>query len=149
MPYNVYLAGGIAGMSYDEAVAWREYAISKFRFNIIGLSPMRGKAYLAGEKQIADSYADKLLSTQRAITVRDHFDTRRADLVLMNLLNAKHVSIGTMIEIGWASAYRVPIILVMEDDNLHDHAMVRECASYIVDNLDDGIHIVNAILGGA
>lgn len=147
--YKIYLAGGISGLSYDESVAWREYAKSRFLPNIIGLSPMRGKSYLAQEKSIGDHYSDTLLSTARAITTRDHFDTKRADLLLINLLNAPKVSIGTMIEIGWASAYRVPIIVVMDEGCVHDHAMVRECASFIVKTLDEGIHIVNAILSDA
>ena len=40
---------------------------------------------------------------------------QRCDVVLMYLIGAKKVSIGTMIEAGWADAYRKPVVLVLED----------------------------------
>jgi nucleoside 2-deoxyribosyltransferase len=145
--YMVYLAGGISGLSYEESVAWREYAKSRFLPHITGLSPMRAKEYLAGQATIADSYPDTLLSSDKAITNRDRFDTIRADMILMNLLGSKRVSIGTMIEIGWANAMSVPIVAVMEPEgNLHDHSMVRECISFRAATLDEGIHVVNSTL---
>jgi hypothetical protein len=52
-----------------------------------------------------------------------------------------------MIEIGWADAHRIPIILVMEKEgNIHDHPMVRECVSFRVETLDEAMAVAEAVL---
>jgi len=70
-----------------------------------------------------------------------------ADLVVFNMLGAQRVSIGTMVEFGWADAARVPSILVMEKQgNIHEYPMVREIASFRVTNLEDAIAIAEVVL---
>jgi len=141
----VYLAGPITGGSYEQAVNWREEAVSKL-LPIKGLSPMRCKDYLFREKVLASGYQDTILSTDKAITARDRFDCQRSDVVLMNLLESDRVSIGSMIEIGWADAARVPIVLVMSENNIHYHGMVNEICSFKTNTLEDGISVCKAIL---
>lgn len=147
MVHYVYLAGPISGLSYGGATEWRDVVCAGLRSNLVPLCPMRGKDYLESEESIADDYADTLLSSQRSITTRDRNDViRLADALIVNLLGAEKVSIGTMIELGWADSKRVPIIVVMEDKgNSHDHSMVREIATHRVNNLNDAISIVNAL----
>lgn len=148
MKPTVYLAGPIKGLSYDGATTWREDAqIALAAVGIVALSPMRFKRYLAGELTIGDSYADFTLSTEQGITTRDRFDVQRCDVVLMNLLGAEKVSIGTMIEAGWADAYRKPVVLVVEDSgNAHDHCMLRTIAGFRVPTLAAGLDTVAALL---
>ena len=38
----------------------------------------------------------------KGIVTRDRWDVAKADVVLMNLVGATQVSIGTMVELGWA-----------------------------------------------
>lgn len=144
----VYLAGPIKGLSYDGATDWRRHAAGLLHIaGIEALSPMRHKAYLAGDQDIADDYPLSALSSQRGITARDRFDVGRCDVVLANLLGAEQVSIGTMIELGWADGARKPIVLVMEDTgNPHDHAMVRELANFRVLTLAEGLRLVAALV---
>jgi nucleoside 2-deoxyribosyltransferase len=73
-------------------------------------------------------------------------DCTRSNLVLMNLLGADRVSVGTMIEVGWADAARNPIIVAMEPGNVHEHPMVSDCAGYIVPTLDEAINLAVSIL---
>lgn len=146
----VYLAGPISGLSWDAATDWRDYAKTNFLPHIVGLSPLRGKDYLSQEKVLGKTYPDTLMSNARTINSRDRFDTKRADLVLMNLLGAKTVTIGTMIEIGWANMAGVPIVLMMEKEgNVHEHPMVRECSGFFAETLEQGVAIVNAVLSRA
>jgi len=57
------------------------------------------------------------------------------------------VSIGTMIEAGWADSYRKPIVLVMEEEgNVHDHAILNEAVGFRVGSLEAGVNIVRALL---
>lgn len=120
---------------------------------------MRAKDYLAREKKITGSYEDKVMSCSRGIMTRDRFDTMRCDVLLVNLLGAKKISIGTIMEIAWADAKRTPIICVMENpvsgeerqigsltDNVHDHPMIREAIGFRVSTLDEAVDVALKIL---
>jgi len=154
---TVYLAGPISGLSYTEATNWRQEVTNQLlRSGIKALSPLRAKVYLRECTQIADHYSDDdidktaftNMSTSRGITTRDRFDCLNCDVLFVNLLGTKKVSIGTVMEIAWADALRKPIVLVIEDeDNLHDHAMIRECVGFRVPTIREGVEIVKAILG--
>lgn len=145
----VYLCGPITGLDYNAATDWR----NKFKNNLVEgiktLSPMRGKDYLLKEKYLAAlGYNETVMSTARGITTRDRFDTIRADMIVANFLGAKKASIGSMIELGWADANRVPVIVIMEKEgNVHDHAMVNEIAGFRVETVEEAAHIVNIALG--
>lgn len=145
---TVYLAGPITGLSFDRATDWRQTAKAYFEDKgIDALSPLRGKSYLDKELNIKDSYEDLPLSSARGIYTRDRFDCNRADVVLINLLGATKVSIGTVMEIAWADAAGKPIVLIIDTTgNVHDHAMVREAAGFRVNNLDEALFIVNVLL---
>lgn len=150
----VYLAGPITGLSYGATTDWRQTCIDHLKFfGIQGLSPMRGKEYLSVSKSIDDNYNDgetalvAVMSGQRGIYARDKFDCERADVVLVNMLGAQRVSIGTVMEIAWAAASNTPVVLVMEKEgNIHEHSMLREACAFRVENLDDALNVTTAIL---
>lgn len=144
--FLLYCAGPITGISYGESTDWREHVARKLPPHIIAVSPMRGKPYLANEKDIKDSYEEHPLSCQKGITCRDRMDVIRCDMILVNLLGANKVSIGSVMEVAWADAWRKPIIIVMEKDNVHSHAMLREVSGFIVSNLDEAIIIATTVL---
>ena len=169
---RVYLAGPITGLSFKGATDWRAWAKTELiMFQIDGFSPLRAKQYLKGEEKIDGSplaYQDvHPLSAPKGICTRDREDVRRADVVLMNLLGAERVSVGSMIEIGWADAFRVPLVVVMEGGvqyqalpvtdaatdvvalgktNPHHHAMVNQLAGYVVGDLESAITVVKALV---
>lgn len=154
---SIYLAGPITGLNYEGATDWRKLIFNRMdgpRYQI--LSPMRAKEYLSNLDEItAQGYQDTILSNAKAIVTRDRNDTMKCDLVIMNLLGATKVSIGTMIELGWADAARVPVVLIMEKEefegdmrktNIHDHAMVTEMAGFRVSTLDEAVLVARTIL---
>ena len=149
---SVYLAGAITGESYGGATDWREYVRTRLSPGIVGLSPLRAKTYLEGEKAIGDCYDTQNgmstpLSTSRGIMTRDYFDCRNCDIMLANLLETKIVSIGTVMECAWAYAFDKPLIIVMEEEgNLHEHAMIREATGFRVNTIDKAIDVANSIL---
>lgn len=145
--YYLFLSGPITGVSYGDCTDWRKYVAGKMPPEIKCISPMRGKDYLKKEKEVKASYEDIPLCSGKGITCRDRFDAKRSDAILMNLLGAQKVSIGTIIELGWSDDGTKPIILVMEKNgNVHDHPMLKDIADYIVDNLDDAIELAQKIL---
>jgi nucleoside 2-deoxyribosyltransferase len=150
---TVYLAGPIRGLNYDSATQWRELAKAALaEQGIDGMSPMRAKSYLAKEADVgggklADSYSQFPLSTMKAIVTRDRKDCMRSDMVIMNLLGATTVSIGSVMEVAWADAARVPVVLVMEKTgNLHEHGMIRETCGFHVETIEEAIRVVCAVL---
>ena len=146
--FLVYLAGPIAGLSYDQGQDWRKHFANCLPEEIQAISPLRAKSVqLARKGIIHDSYEDNPLTSEDGITTRDRFDCTRADAVLVNFLGAKTVSIDTCMELGWADSNRIPIVLVMEPSgNLHDHPMVRSVAGFRVSSLEDAIEVLTAVL---
>jgi nucleoside 2-deoxyribosyltransferase len=147
---NVYAAGAISGLTYEGAVTWRDELQRMFDAKggeITVLDPMRGKVFLKETGHIKSTEYENVLATQKGITGRDRNDVYRSDALIVNLLGAQRVSIGTMIELGWADSWRIPIILVMEETgNLHEHAMVREVATYRVTSLCEAAELVSLML---
>jgi len=146
----VYLCGPITGMTYDNArFGWRHYMAEMLTdLDIDCLSPMRFEEELATETTLkAVGYEDNIFASARGIVARDRFDTQRADLVVSNLLGAKRVSIGSMIEFGWCDSMRIPLVCIMEPEgNVHEHAMVNEMIDFRVTNLDDAVDAIARIL---
>jgi nucleoside 2-deoxyribosyltransferase len=144
----VYLAGPITGLSYGETTDWRQQAIDFLKdHGIQGLSPMRHKDYLLQETSIGDSYEQSVMSSQRGIYARDYYDCHRCDGVLVNLLGAKRTSIGTVMEIAWAAQVDIPIILAMEDqENIHEHPIIREACPFRVNNFEDALHLTVSVI---
>lgn len=164
---SVYLSGPIAGLKYSEArYGWREYVDGRLHHGITVLSPMRHEGHLAEIKGPLDAAGqlDHFFSGSKIIFEKDRLDIERSDVVLVNLLGAtSRVSIGTVAEIGMATTLGKQIILVMEDpgtvlinpmngdepyfgNNIHDHPFVTVPASLRLNNLDDAIYAINALL---
>lgn len=151
---TAYLAGSITGLDYKGATDWRQHAVRRLgQHGILGLSPMRGKAFLKDVESFsatceAEGYMHPM-ATPRGIMTRDRNDAMTCDVLLVNLLGAAKVSIGTVMEIAWADSVRTPIVCAIEDTgNVHEHAMIDQALGYRVPNLDQAIDIVIAIVGG-
>lgn len=149
---SVYLAGPIDGLTYNGATNWRDRAeLNLDLYGIKALSPMRAKQYLASVPVLDNSdkgWNDNPLSTSRGIMTRDHFDATRCDVMLVNLMGAPKVSMGTVMEMGWAYERRTPVVCMIEADgsNLHEHPMVAETIGFRVQSLSHGLATVRAIL---
>lgn len=161
---QVYLAGPITGLTYQGADDWRKYAIDRLaEWGIDGLDPLRGKQYLAALGVLNDgglgskisntyNYAERddwPMSKPAGITQRDRNDVRTCDLVLANFEACGPdtiVSIGTVIECGWADAFRKPLIIVSPQNSVYRHAMLERMAGFQVETLEQALDIIPAIL---
>ena len=146
MTNRIYLAGPMSGITVEEAQEWRDYVANELSIGsdnaIRCFSPLRGSAITVNsDGAIMDSSINPAPSaTNKAITVRDYLDCAKADLIFANFLGAKKLSIGTIMEMGFGYAHRVPIIAVMEPDNIHGfHPMMKEAFTYRFTNLEDAI----------
>ena len=147
MKFKVYLAGPITGLTFDEGQDWRAYVRDILApVGIDAYSPLRQKHFLRAHGVLQGSYANPM-ATDKGIMTRDHFDVKTADLIFVNLLGAKSVSAGTVMELGWAYAYSKPVVCAIEPEgNVHEHPMVREALGYRLPTLDAAIAVVQAIL---
>lgn len=174
---SVYLSGPIAGLNYEEArYGWRATVATQLEPGIKILSPMRHEGHLAEVKGALTpaGQLDHFFSGSRIIVEKDYLDIQRCDIMLVNVLGAKKVSIGTVAEIGYASALGKKIILVMEDqgyyvvspettkidpssgwevprdaqwgNNPHEHPFVTVPAALRLNNLDEAVYAINALL---
>jgi hypothetical protein len=155
MTDHVYLAGPITGLTYEEGQDWRAEMVERFAgFGIEARSPLRGKGYLRDYGKLDDTANGKQgyigvhpLSEPPGIVTRDRNDCRTAGVVLANVLGAVAPSLGTVMECAWADAYRVPLVLVAEEGNIHRHAMIAQVAGYITDDLEVAFDITLTTLG--
>ncbi len=150
---QVYLAGPITGMSYGDARhGWRqEFANLLYDAPHIKMfSPMRGKDTLSKETKLdgtPNMYLDNPMATKKGIVARDRYDVENCGLMVACFLNCgDRVSIGTCIEFGWADSFRKPIIMVIEKDNVHQHAMLDEISGFIVTTLEEGADMARVLL---
>lgn len=149
--HSVYLAGPISGLTFDDADEWRVHAMDVLRrHEIDGLSPLRGKAYLRTLGELSAGCAAEgkagLMSLPRSIMTRDFYDATHCDVLLVNLLGATRVSIGTMMEVAWCFQSRTPVVCAMEPGNIHEHAMLAEAIGFRVGTIDEAIAVCVAIL---
>lgn len=149
---TVYLAGPISGLTFDVAQDWRTTAQNFLAGRgVKGLSPLRDKEYLRAVGELSPQCGKEgkagVLSLPRSIMTRDFYDCTTCDVVLVNLLGAQRVSIGTVMEIAWAYQCRTPVVLVMDANNVHEHAMINEAYGYRVASLDEGLAVCCSVLG--
>lgn len=164
---RLYLAGPIAGLTYEQAALdWRAQVISALHDDhhctapsdgsihsaqyqtIHCYSPMRGKVFLKGTGEVIgkQGYEQHPMSSMQGIIGRDRNDVMMADAVFMNVYGAKAVSIGTTVELGWADAFRKPVILILDKGGAHDHAFFKGLATYVCDSIEQGIECAKALL---
>lgn len=151
----IYLAGPIAGLGYDDATDWRIQAKARLaERGIEVLNPMRAKHVLNGQNGgvISTNHNDYAHNgtffTAKGIMTRDSTDVRRCDAMLVNLLGAEKVSIGTVMELGWGFILPRPAVVAIEAwGNPHDgHPMLAEAMPFRVTTLDEAIDAVAVLL---
>ena len=146
MKPKVYLSGPMAGLTYEEGTSWRSYVTDKLQDVANCLSPYRGKEYLKGQVILNQEYP-QVMSTPKAITIRDHWDTVNADVVLVNLAEYRNFSIGTVMEIAWSYHARIPVVaLIPQESEYSKHPILTQACTYIVQDLDEAIQIVKVLL---
>lgn len=151
MKPRVYLSGPISDLLYADAVAWRKEAAGMLEPYIDAFSPMRGKELLRNAGVINDAETAKHTNAfqlrPRGIVTRDRNDVRTCDMMLVYLpRTTKRVSIGTCVELGWADAWRKPIVTVLEKPSLYDHIFVTELSGWVVESLEEAVYVCMSVL---
>lgn len=142
MNKTIYLAHPISGLSYDEVAEYYEKTQATLNCAIAGLdvlSPMTAKEYLRTEKKLrAYDYSHPISTNHHAIE-RDRWMVKQSSVVYVNLMHAKEVSIGCMMELAWAHDNGIYSVVSMPEDSVHRHAFVLEAADLVLDSHDAAI----------
>jgi len=146
MAHLLYLSGPITGCTYEGCTDWRDKVTKMLPPDIIAVSPMRKQPELKAAGVLTDSYEGKPFTSGKGIVCRDRFDVQRCDVMLVNVLGTTTISKGTLLEVGQGDMRRMPIILAIEKGNVHEHAMLYNMAGFVVDNLDEAVHIAISVL---
>lgn len=150
---TVYLAGPIAGCNKEEANNWRRQVQDALQaFNIRGISPLRCEPLTGERYAVSEGYkgADPRFGTARAIASKNFLDVQLCDMTLCYLprrVNERRLSIGTLIELGWAHALRKPTILVSDYPFIADHPVVQANASWVLATLPEAVDVIVGVLG--
>lgn len=145
----VYQGGSMTGLTLEEVVGWRvETAKVLEDAGFTVLNPARGLMFLEPESVVKDSYEVEFTENKHVVFERDKFDATRADILLMNLLKAPRVSIGTIMEMAWGHlAGRFICTAIEREGNPHMHAFVREASSIMLDDIMEACHYIIKTFG--
>jgi nucleoside 2-deoxyribosyltransferase len=146
---KIYCVHPISGLTYEQVT---EYYIRVVRYlqsqGYTVFYPMVGKKELRCEKKYRAKDYRNPVSTNHAIVERDRWMVMQADIVYANFLNAKEISIGSCMELAWAHDHGKHTVLVMGEDNPHQHAFVIEAADIIFDNDEDAEEYLKKLIKG-
>ena len=147
---NIYLAGPISGLTKEEAFGWRDRVEEHLRWYIPSVRvyiPERVD-FINGTGDGGAGYLQEIDKERGETAARlDFAAIADSQIVVFNLLQARKVSIGTMIELGWAYTLGKYIIVVMQSGAIHDHSFVRWCANRIVETVDGVIEEILTLSG--
>ncbi len=144
MNETVYLAGQITGLTYGDAMQWRDMAIEELtEMGYDVFSPMRHKRNLAG--RFDEETLPHHHETFRDPFERDILDIARSDFMIVFQYDG---SVGTLIEMGEAHARGVHVILVdpvraTEGWEEAIHPFVKGVANDLVATLDEAYTLLS------
>jgi len=144
---KIYCVKPISGESGEDVFNYYE----KIREVLVNigyhvLTPLYGKGKLRTELEFkAHGYENDPLTTNHAIFYRDKFFVQQSDILYANFIGAKRVSIGSIMEIAIGHMLGRQVVVVMEDDNIHQHAFVLEASTIVFNNEPDAIKYLDEI----
>lgn len=142
---SVYMAGPVEEVGLDNARHWRSCFKSMLDPHICAVSPIRGYESFV--------FASKPHGNDRLCMLRDKLDIRRSDIVVANFMpvseNAQEREImarGTCIEIGWADAWEIPVIVVCNKaGSIASHPMLSTIPFAVCESLETAASMVNTL----
>lgn len=142
MSKTIYTAGPISGHNGNDVLDYFQGTKKKLEeagFKV--LQPMQGKEAMRTEIEFrAEGYKDIKITSNHAIYTRDQWMVRQSDIIYVNLMNSgERVSIGSMMEMAWASILGKYVIASIPKENVHRHAFVLEAASVVFDSHEEAM----------
>lgn len=138
--YNIYLSGGMSGLTEEEQTVWREKIRNAVVFEDYKYEK---KPYFFDPTQHYSIFKSEHKSEREAMEY-DLYKLRNSDLVIVNF-NAPN-SIGTTMELALAKEHRIPVIGI-NTDGKELHPWLVECCTRMCDSLREAVdHVINYYL---
>ena len=138
--FNIYLSGGMSGLTEEEQTAWRSKVRNAIMFEDY---EYKKSPYFFDPTQHYSIFKEEHKSEREAMEY-DLYKLRNSDLVVVNF-NAAN-SIGTTMELALAKEYRIPVIGV-NADNKELHPWLIECCTRMCGSLREAVeHVVKFYL---
>jgi hypothetical protein len=151
---NIYIGGKISGSTYEQCVNYFRDTMAKLTqigYNVF--SPMTAKEYLRTEYKDRElpnaGYSGSVspVSTNHAIFERDQWCVRNCDVFYLNLLSADDkASLGSTMELAWASILGKHTVVTMQKNNVHRHAFVLEAADLIFETHEEAMKYLDKFI---
>ena len=139
---TLYLAGKISGLSYYDAVDWRDHVERQLmEYPVVCFSPLRGNSSLSKETVIEPDTIPQNTTSQE-LYERDIADIKRADIVLAYLPHLD--SFGTAFELGQAKALDKFSILVVKGKNQF-HPYAQHGTARQTNSLEQAIEAIQSL----
>jgi len=134
---HVYLAGGIEGLTYEEATTWRNYVKSSLiPCNIDCLDPTRRTSFIENKSTFT------LTNNSGRIFKSDLQDIHYSSVILADLRDSMAgKKWGTVCEIAHAHTKNKIIICIMDADQF-EHPFIVQYATEIHHNINSAIEAV-------
>lgn len=146
---KIYIAGSISGKDVEEVKDYfRETSDLLSLLGYTVLSPMTGKGRLRTDAKYRAKDYRHPIATNRAIIGRDRWMIGQCDIIYCNLYGATHASIGSMMELAWGYELRKHIIVVMGEENIHQHAFVLQATDIVFPTPEEAEEYLADLISG-
>lgn len=131
---NIYLSGGMGGLSFEEQVGWRNQIVDTITSdNFLTVKP------IFFNPPYFYTPSNNYHKTEKEVMEFDLYKLRKSDIVIVNF-NVPN-SIGTAMELMLAKEYHIPIIGInIEHKELHPWLI--ECCGRMCDSTEEAIEYV-------
>lgn len=140
--FNVYLAGIIDGLQIDKCHEWRNKIIKTYSDwknkgnygDISFLNPLNGESEIS-----KDGLSSNVPS--KVILIKDYNAIKNSKLFIVNMetFGVQRPPIGTIMEIAFAYEFRIPIIMITQDEVYRKHPFVSNMVHWYFNNVDEMI----------
>lgn len=136
---KIYMAGGMAGLTFEQQMEWRD----DIQYKILDEADGSHTPYFFQPPYYYQPNSEYHKSEREAF-IFDLNRLRHSDIVIVNFNAPK--SIGTSMELAVAHEHRIPVIGLNEDKN-ELHPWLYECCTRICESREELVeHICNFYL---
>lgn len=141
---SIYLAGAMGGLSVADANEWRQECERELKGCYNVLNPISVQ-YVKDPAFVFSSIEPNLTAQQ--VTVKDRFYIDQSDFILVNLIDPKSVSIGTVWEMGYAYGKGKNVVTVCPSGTkwYDGHPFIMNFSHVVFQNLEDAVEFLNDI----
>jgi nucleoside 2-deoxyribosyltransferase len=143
---KIYMVHPISGLTPDEVFNYyqtNEAILKGWGYDV--LTPMYGKGLLRTEVMFKDRDYTTPCTTNHAIFTRDHWMVTCADVIYANFTSAKVASIGSIMELAWASHLGKHVIATIPEANVHRHCFVTEACSIVYPSHEESMEYLRML----